>query len=187
MSTPSRQPPHPDVQEVLFSEAEIAARGEGLAAAINTDYAGLEIYFVGILKGAAPFAADLLRRIDRPLRLDFMAVSSYGSGARSSGAVRILKDLEEGIAGRHVLVVEDIVDSGLTLHYLRENLLARRPASLRICAFLDKPDRRKVDVPVDYVGFRIPDHFVVGYGLDYAERYRNLPYIGVLKPEVYQG
>lgn len=176
---------HPDIETILFTEEQIAARVGELAAAVSRDFAGLEIYLIAILKGALPFAADLLRRIQVPVRLDFMAVSSYGAAAKSSGAVRILKDLEESIAGRHVLVVEDIIDSGLTLHYLRDNLLARRPATLRIAAFLDKPDRRRIAVPVDYVGFRIPDHFVVGYGLDYAERYRNLPYIGVLKPEVY--
>lgn len=178
---------HPDVAEVLFDEAAIAAKVGELAGRINRDYAGQEIYLVGILKGAVVFAADLMRRLEVPVRLDFMAVSSYGSASRSSGVVRINKDLDEAVEGRNVLVVEDIVDSGLTLHYLRSNLLARRPASLRLCAFLDKPSRRRVDVTVDYVGFTIPDVFIVGYGLDYAGRYRQLPYVAALKPEVYGG
>lgn len=135
---------------------------------------------VGILKGAFVFLSDLIRYITIPVQVDFMAVSSYGTSTHSSGVVRIMKDLEEGVEGRHVLVVEDIVDTGLTLRYLRENLESRNPASVRVCTLLDKPARRKVEVQVDYNGFRIPDRFVVGYGLDYAERFRNLPYIGIL-------
>lgn len=179
-----------DIAEVLFAEDAIRQRVRELAATISADYVGYadrEIYLVGILKGAAVFVADLIRFLDMPLRLDFMAVSSYGSSSRSSGAVRILKDLDEPIQGRHVLIVEDIVDTGLTLHYLYENLAARQPASLRICALLDKPSRRRVEVKVDYTGFVVPDRFIVGYGLDYAGRYRNFPFIGALKPEVYGG
>lgn len=176
-----------DVAEVLFAEDVIRQRVRELATAISADYGDREIYLVGILKGAAVFVADLIRFLDMPLRLDFMAVSSYGSSSRSSGAVRILKDLDEPIQGRHVLIVEDIVDTGLTLHYLYENLAARQPACLRICALLDKPSRRRVEVKVDYTGFVVPDRFIVGYGLDYAGRYRNFPFIGALKPEVYGG
>lgn len=178
---------HPDVQEVLFSEERIAARVRELGATISRDYAGAEIHLVGVLKGAVVFAADLMRRLDVPVRLDFIAVSSYGVSSRSSGAVRLLKDLDENPAGRHLLLVEDIIDTGLTLQYLVATLRARGPASLRLCAFLDKPARRKVRVDADYVGFTVPDRFIVGYGLDYAGRYRHLPYVGVLKPSVYGG
>lgn len=141
---------------------------------------------VGVLKGALMFMVDLARALDRPVEMDFMAISSYGGSAQSSGVVRILKDLDRNISGRNILIVEDIVDTGLTLSYIRDNLLTREPASLRICTLLDKREARKADVPIDYVGFEIPNRFVVGYGLDYAEVYRNLLYIGILKPEKYQ-
>lgn len=173
----------PDLAGVLLTQEEIAAKVRELAGRIQADYAGRELYLVGILKGAVVFVADLLRHLDMPVRLDFMAVSSYGAASQSSGAVRILKDLDETIEGRHVLVVEDIMDTGLTLHYLVESLLARRPASLRLCALLDKPARRRIPVQADYLGFSIPDEFIVGYGLDFAGRYRNLPYIGIMKKE----
>lgn len=140
---------------------------------------------VGILKGAVVFFSDLIRHVELPMSMDFMAISSYGNATKSAGVVRILKDLDKDIVGKHIIIVEDIVDSGLTLSFLKDNLVSRGAASLRICALLDKPERRKVDIKADYQGFTIPDAFVVGYGLDYAERYRNLPYIGVLKPEIY--
>lgn len=177
---------HPDAREILITEQQITSRVAELGRQISRDYAGREILVVGILKGAVLFLADLVRHIDVPVCLDFMAVSSYGATTASSGVVQIIKDLEQSIEGRHVLIVEDIVDTGLTLKYLRDNLATRRPASLRICTLLDKPGRRKVPVEVDYNGFVIPDEFVVGYGLDYAERYRNLREILVLKPEVYR-
>ncbi|AQS59794.1 hypoxanthine phosphoribosyltransferase [Desulforamulus ferrireducens] len=177
---------HPDVEKILLNEEQIKERVAQLGRQISQDYQGESILMVGILKGAMIFLADLVRHINVPTFFDFMAVSSYGAGTVSSGAVRILKDLEKSIHGRHVIIVEDIVDTGLTLQYLVENMKARGPASLKICTLLDKPSRRKVAVPVDYNGFSIPDEFVVGYGLDYNERYRNLPYIAVLKPEIYQ-
>lgn len=168
------------LQEVLLTREEIQEKVASLGAEISRDYAGKDLLMVGILKGAIIFLSDLLRSVTIPVRVDFMAVSSYGASTHSSGVVRILKDLEEGVEGRHILVVEDIVDTGLTLRYLRENLGARNPASVSVCTLLDKPSRRQVEVQVDYNGFKIPDRFVVGYGLDYAERFRNLPYIGVL-------
>lgn len=177
---------HPDIEAVLFTERQIAAKVAELGAMVSRDAGGRELYVVGVLKGAVIFMSDLVRRLEVPARIDFMAVSSYGASSQSSGVVRILKDLDEDLEGRHVLLVEDIVDTGLTLHYLAENLRARHPASLRLCAFLDKPTRRRVEVAVDYTGFTVPDQFIVGYGLDYAGRYRNLPYVGVLKPEVYR-
>lgn len=174
--------------ELLLTKEQIAKRVREMGAQIMRDYraeqAGLVL--VCILKGAVIFFADLIREIDLPVQTDFMAISSYGSATKSSGVVRILKDLDKDIVGKHVLVVEDIIDSGLTLSFLRENLLSRGAASLKICTLLDKPDRRKVDLHVDYAGFQIPDEFVVGYGLDYAEIYRNLPDIGVLRPEIYE-
>ncbi len=177
---------HPDVEKILLDEEHIKERVAQLALQISQDYQGESILMVGILKGAMVFLADLVRHIDVPTFFDFMAVSSYGAGTVSSGAVRILKDLDKSIHSRHVIIVEDIVDTGLTLQYLVENIKARGPASLKVCTLLDKPSRRKVEVPIDYNGFSIPDEFVVGYGLDYNERYRNLPYIAVLKPEIYQ-
>lgn len=176
-----------DISEVLISESALKARVLELSAEIGSDYAQKDLLMVGVLKGALPFIVDLVRLIDLPIQLDFMAISSYGNQTESSGIVRIIKDLELNIENRHVLIVEDIVDTGLTLSYLRELLLGRDPASLRICALLDKYEARKSSVPLDYVGFSIPNRFVVGYGLDYAEKYRNLPYIGILKPERYAG
>ncbi len=174
-----------EIQEIVLSEDQIARRVRELGEEISRDYQGKEVVVVSVLKGAVMFVADLVRHLTVPCSLEFMAVSSYGASTDSSGVVRIIKDLDESIEGRHVLVVEDIIDTGLTLNYLRELLLNRKPASLRICTLLNKPERRAVDVPVDYVGFDIPNEFVVGYGLDYAERYRNVPFIAVLRPEVY--
>lgn len=176
---------HPDVQEVLISEEEIAVKVRELAARITEDYRGESVLMVGIIKGAVIFLSDLIRHIEVPVSIDFMAVSSYGKASRSSGVVKILKDLDQSIENRHVIVVEDIVDTGLTLKYMLDNLTTRKPASLKTCTLLDKPSRRKVKVAPDYNGFVIPDKFVVGYGLDYAENYRNLREICVLKPEVY--
>lgn len=176
---------HPDLQEILLTEQQIAQKVRELGERISEDYRGNDILMVGVLKGAVIFMADLIRRITVPVSIDFMAVSSYGKASESSGVVQILKDLDRNIAGRHVILVEDIVDTGLTLKYMLENLSTRKPASLKICTLLDKPSRRKADVTPDYNGFVIPDEFVVGYGLDYAEKYRNLRDIGVLKPEVY--
>ena len=176
-----------DIQEVLFSEEQLKTRVAEIARQIEADYAGKEIMLISVLRGSFIFMADLCRAIQLPCTLDFMSVSSYGKGTTSSGQVQITKDLSEDITGRHVIVVEDILDSGNTLSYLLKILENRRPASIRLCTLLDKPDRRVKPVEVHYSGFSIPDAFVVGYGLDYAERYRNLPYIGVLKPEVYGG
>jgi len=175
---------HRDVDEVLVDADALRARIAELGAQISDDYEGRELLLVGVLKGAIFFIADLMRELRVPCEIDFMAISSYGAATDSSGVVRILKDLDSSIADRHVLVVEDIIDSGLTLSYLLRTLRARRPASLEICALLTKPERREIDVPTRYVGFEIPNRFVVGYGLDYAERYRNLPYIGVLRQEL---
>ncbi|MEG2454948.1 MAG: hypoxanthine phosphoribosyltransferase [Oscillospiraceae bacterium] len=175
-----------DIEQVLFSAADLDARITQLAAEINRDYAGKAPLLVGILRGSFLFVADLARKITLPCTVDFMAISSYGRGTASSGNVKIRKDLTEDIAGRDVIVVEDILDSGNTLWNLLPLLQARRPASVRLCSLLDKPSRREKPVELHYCGFSIPDAFVVGYGLDYAEKYRNLPYIGILKPEVYQ-
>jgi hypoxanthine phosphoribosyltransferase len=179
---------HADIAKVLIAEEQIQGRVRELGAQIAADYREAEnLLLVGVLKGCAMFMMDLVRVIDIPLAFDFIAVASYGESTESSGVVRMLKDLDIDLAGRNVLIVEDIIDSGLTLAYLRGQLLRRSPASLRICTLLNKPERRTADVPVDYLGFDIPNEFVVGYGLDYAERYRNLPYIGVLKPAIYAG
>ncbi|MBP3319506.1 MAG: hypoxanthine phosphoribosyltransferase [Ruminiclostridium sp.] len=180
---------HPDVKEILFTEEQLKAKVAELGAQITGDYAGSEIgpTLICILRGSCIFTADLCRAIDLPCTLDFMSVSSYGKGTSSSGQVQITKDLSEDISGRHIIVVEDILDSGNTLSYLLKVLENRHPASIRLCTLLDKPDRRVKHVDVHYCGFSIPDAFVVGYGLDYAEMYRNLPYIGILKPEVYGG
>jgi len=175
-----------DVERILITSEEIGARVRELGQQITNDYAGQEILMIGVLRGAVIFMADLARSIKRPMDIDFMAISSYGLSTNSSGVVRIIKDLDEVVEGRHILIIEDIIDSGLTLNYLVDNIKSRKPASVRICTLLSKPDRRKVNVTVDYNGFIIPDHFVVGYGLDYAGKYRNLPFIGVLKPEIYQ-
>ena len=173
-----------DIEKVLISEAEIEAAVARIARQITEDYRDKDPIFVGVLKGCFIFMADLMRHVEVPCAMDFMAVSSY-SGTSSTGAVKINKDLGQDIEGRHVIIVEDILDSGVTLSYLKNYLLGRKPASIRIAALLDKPSRRKADVFADYSCFEVPDAFVVGYGLDYNERYRNLPYIGVLKPEVY--
>ena len=175
-----------DITEVLFTEAEIHERIRDLARAIERDYAGENLLIVGVLRGAVMVMADLARELKLDIVMDWMAVSSYGSSTKSSGVVRILKDLDTDITDRKVLIVEDIIDSGLTLSWLLKNLGGRAPASLEVCALLRKPDAVKVDVPVKYIGFDIPNEFVIGYGLDYAERYRDLPYIATLKPEVYQ-
>ncbi|MFY9500479.1 MAG: hypoxanthine phosphoribosyltransferase [bacterium] len=174
-----------EIKEILIDQEQLQQRIQELGAEISRDYQGKELHLICVLKGAVLFLADLARNLTVPVSFDFMAVSSYGASTETSGVVRILKDLEESIEGKDVLIVEDIIDSGLTLHYLYQNLHSRKPASLEICTLLDKPDRRRVDVPVKYCGFSIPDRFVVGYGLDFAEKYRNLPYIGVLKNEVY--
>lgn len=176
---------HPDVSEVILTEDRIAERIGELGASISADYGDERILLVAVLRGAALFVADLARAISSPVELDFMAVSSYGSSTKSSGVVRILKDLDENIEGRHVLVAEDILDTGLTLKYLLKNLASRKPASLEVVTLLSKAGKQRVPIQCKYVGFDIPDEFVVGYGLDYDERYRNLPYVGVLKPEVY--
>lgn len=175
-----------DIKEILLTQEQLAARVKELGDQISKDYQGKEILMIGILRGAVIFMADLARAVKVPVALDFMAVSSYGQSTSSSGIVRILKDLDEEVQGKHLLIVEDIIDSGLTLKYLLENLKSRNPASIKICTLLNKPERRKAEVPVEYNGFTIPDNFVVGFGLDYAEKYRNLPFIGILKPEVYQ-
>jgi hypoxanthine phosphoribosyltransferase len=168
------------VGEVLIDRDTLAARVAELGTEISADYEGRDLLLIGVLKGAVFFMADLMRHLSVPCEVDFMAISSYGDATDSSGIVRILKDLDINIEGRHVLVVEDIIDSGLTLSYLIRNLESREPATLEVCALLTKPSRREIDVPVRYVGFEIPNKFVVGYGLDFAERYRNLPYVGVL-------
>jgi hypoxanthine phosphoribosyltransferase len=177
----------PDVKEVLITSDEIQEKVRELGERITEDYRGERPLLVGVLRGAVIVLGDLMRNIDLPCEIDFMDISSYGTGTSSSGVVRILKDLEEDITDRHVLVVEDIIDTGLTLSYLRRSLLARRPASLEICALLTKPTRRRVELDVKYLGFEVPDEFVVGYGLDYAGAYRNLPDICVLRPEVFAG
>jgi hypoxanthine phosphoribosyltransferase len=173
----------PEIEQVLISEQQIAERVAELAAAVDAEYEGREVLLVGVLKGAVMFMADFARALRTPVSLEFMAVSSYGSATSSSGVVRILKDLDRDIVDKHVLVVEDIVDSGLTLSWLVRNLKSRGPASVRVVALLRKPEAVKVDVQVDHVGFDIPSEFVVGYGLDYAERYRDLPFVGRLRPE----
>ena len=175
-----------DIQKILISEEQLAAKVAELGAAISWDYEGKKLMILGVLKGSVVFMADLLRHITIPVEMDFMAVSSYGAGVKTTGVVKILKDLDRLIEGYHVLVVEDILDSGMTLSYLTELLRDRGPASVRIATLLDKPERRKVEIKPDYVGFTIPDEFVVGYGLDYAELYRNLPYVGILAPHVYE-
>jgi hypoxanthine phosphoribosyltransferase len=179
---------HDDIDTILIPSDAIQSKVREMGAQIAAEYGPLgDLLLVGVLKGCMMFMVDLARAIELPLAIDFIATSSYGHSTQSSGVVRLLKDLDTDIAGRHVLIVEDIIDSGLTLDYLRSQLLRRGPASLRICALLNKPERRTADVPVDFLGFDIPNEFVVGYGLDYRERYRNLPYIGVLKQRIYQG
>ena len=178
---------HNDILGVLYSEEVLKERVAEIAALIRKDFDGKDFLTVGVLRGAIMFYADLVRELDIPLSMNFMAVSSYGASTKSSGAVRIQYDLEEDIAGRNVLIVEDIVDSGLTLQYLTKTLRSRNPASLKTCCLFDKPSRRTVDFTPDYVGFEVPDVFIVGYGLDYGEKYRNLKYIGELKPSIYGG
>ena len=175
-----------DIGRVLLSEAEIVAKVKELGDKLTEEYRGKELLVVGILKGSNVLMSDLIRQINIPLKIDFMMVSSYGNATESTGVVKIIKDIEQSISGKHLLIVEDIIDSGLTLKYLTEMLETRKPASIKLCTLLDKPARRKENVDVDYVGFEMPDEFLVGYGIDYAEYYRNLPYIGVLKPEVYE-
>ena len=174
-----------DVLRVLLSEDEIREQVRELGGKITADYKNSNLMLVTVLKGAVVFLADLMRQIDVPAEIDFMVVSSYGSGVKSSGVVKIVKDLDVPLAGKDILIVEDILDSGLTLSYIKELLESRGPRSIRIATLLDKPSRRKVDLQADYIGFSVPDEFVIGYGLDYDEKYRNLPYIGILKPEVY--
>jgi hypoxanthine phosphoribosyltransferase len=173
----------PQIGEVLVSGADLERRITELGAEISSDYEGRDLVMIGVLKGAVLFIADLMRQLTVPCEVDFMAVSSYGSATDSSGVVRILKDLDAPIEGRDVLIVEDIVDSGLTLQYLVRNLRARAPGSLEVCALLTKPDRRRVELPIRYVGFEIPNRYVIGYGLDYAQRYRNLGYVAVLNEQ----
>jgi hypoxanthine phosphoribosyltransferase len=171
----------PNIGEVLVAEDDLQRRVAELGAEVNRDYADRDLVMIGVLKGAVLFLADLMRELEVPCEIDFMAVSSYGSATDSSGVVRILKDLDASIAGRDVLLVEDIVDSGLTLHYLLKNLRARDPRSLEVCALLTKPERRRVDLPIKYVGFEIPNRFAIGYGLDHGQRYRNLPFVAALQ------
>lgn len=175
-----------DVEEVLYNKQQLAQRVAQLGEQITRDYQGKDLLLVGILKGAVIFFADLMRNIDLPLNIDFMALTSYGASSTTSGVVQILKDLDKPCKDKHVLVVEDIVDTGLTLKYLTETLKLREPASVRICCLLDKPSRRKADIKADYVGFEVPDVFVIGYGLDYAEKYRNLPEVCAPKRELYE-
>ena len=177
---------HQDIQQVLYSEEELRQRVKELGAQITADYAGKEPLLVSVLRGSYIFMADLTRSINLDVTVDFMVVSSYGAGTVSSGQVEIKKDLSDSIEGRDLIIVEDILDSGNTLYYLMDVLRARKPASIRICTLMDKPERRTKPITANYVGFTIPDAFIVGYGLDYSEKYRNLPYVGVLKPEVYE-
>lgn len=174
-----------DISEVLFTEQQLADIVKEMGARISRDYEGKNLVMVSVLKGSLIFMADLMREITVPCSIDFLSVSSYGAGTTTTGEVRILKDLDATLEGKDLLVVEDILDSGVTLSFLLKNLSARHPQSIRLCTLLDKPERRRVDIRPDYVGAQVPDKFIVGYGLDYAEKYRNLPYIGVLKPEIY--
>ena len=175
-----------DIREILFTEEKIASIVRNMGRQISEEYVGKNLFMVSVLKGSLMFMADLMRAVTIPCSIDFLSVSSYGNGTASSGEVRILKDLDCSLEGKDLLVVEDILDSGVTLSFLLKTLSARKPASIRLCTFLDKPERRRVDIHPDYVGAVVPDKFIVGYGLDYAEKNRNLPYIGVLKPEVYE-
>jgi len=176
---------HDDIKEILVTEQQLQAKVAELGAQISRDYAGKDLLLVAILKGSVVFMADLMRAITIPCKIDFMVVSSYGSSTTTSGLVKIVKDLDQDLSGKDVVIVEDILDTGVTLSNLVPMLKMRNPSSVRICTILDKPSRRKADIRADYEGYAIPDEFVVGYGLDYAENYRNLPYVGVLKPEVY--
>ena len=174
-----------DIEKVLFAKEQLAEKVAELGRKISQDYAGQEIFAVCILKGAVVFYSDIVRAIDVPVQLDFMIASSYGASTESSGTVKILKDLDYDIEGKHVIIIEDIIDSGLTMNYLMKYFRERKPASVKLCALLSKPSRRKADVQIDYCGAEVPDEFLVGYGLDYAEKYRNLPCIGILKREIY--
>ena len=178
---------HKDVEQILYTEEELRQRVRELGCQITADYAGREPLLISVLRGSYIFMADLTRSINLDVTVDFMSVSSYGAGTASSGQVEIKKDLSASIEGKDLIIVEDILDSGNTLYYLLDVLRARKPASIRICTLMDKPERRVKPIKADYVGFTVPDAFIVGYGLDYAEKYRNLPYVGVLKPSVYQG
>ena len=178
---------HKDVEQILYTEEELRSRVGELGSQITADYAGREPLLISVLRGSYIFMADLTRAINLDVTVDFMAVSSYGAGTASSGQVEIKKDLSDSIEGKDLIIVEDILDSGNTLYYLLDVLRARKPASIRLCTLMDKPDRRTKPIKADYVGFTIPDAFIVGYGLDYAEKYRNLPYVGILKPSVYNG
>ena len=175
-----------DIAKILISEQELADKVNELGAQISKDYEGKNLMMVSVLKGSVVFMADLMRAITINASIDFMSVSSYGSGTKTSGVVRIIKDLEDDLTGRDILIVEDILDSGMTLSYLSKHIMSKGASSIKIATLLDKPERRKVDVYPDYKGFVVPDEFVVGYGLDYDEKYRNLPYVGVLKPEIYE-
>lgn len=175
-----------DIAKILISEQELAEKVNEIGAQISKDYEGKNLMMVSVLKGSVVFMADLMRAITINASIDFMSVSSYGSGTKTSGVVRIIKDLEDDLTGRDILIVEDILDSGMTLSYLSKHIMAKGASSIKIATLLDKPERRKVDVYPDYKGFVVPDEFVVGYGLDYDEKYRNLPYVGVLKPEIYE-
>lgn len=175
-----------DIKEILLSEEEISKKIKEIGKNISRDYKGKNLMLVGVLKGSVMYMASLMKEIDIPCTMDFMSVSSYGNSTTSSGVVRILKDLDSDVDDKDVLIVEDIIDSGITLKYLAEYIKARKPRSLEITTLLNKPERRKVDIDVKYMGFEVPDYFLVGYGLDYAEKYRNLPYIGILKEEIYK-
>ena len=175
-----------DVEKILISEEELKGKNVELGRKITKDYKGKDLLVVGILKGSSIFMSDLIREIDLPLQIDYMVVSSYGTSTESSGVVRIVKDLQHSIEGKHILIVEDIVDTGLTLAYICEILKGRGPESVSICTLLDKPIRRKKQFPIEYIGFEVPDEFIVGYGIDYAENYRNLPFVGALKRSVYE-
>jgi len=181
------RPSEHDIESVLLSEEQIHTRVAEMGAQISRDYEGKDIVLVGVLVGSMVFMADLMRHITVPCFTDFVAISSYGKESRSSGVVRIIKDLDDSVESRHVLIIEDIVDTGLTLNYLVDSMRNRNVASVKVAAMLDKPSRRLTNVKVDYVGFEVPDEFVVGYGLDFAQLYRNLPYVGILRPEVYGG
>ncbi len=174
-----------DIKEILFNEEEIARKVQELGEIISKEYTDKDLLVIGVLKGASIFLSDLIRKISIPLKIDFMAVSSYGLSTESSGVVKILKDLDHGIEDMDILIIEDIIDTGLTLKYLCENLASRKARSIKICTLLDKPERRKVNLNVDYIGFKIPDEFIVGYGIDFAEKYRNLPYIASLKKKTF--
>ena len=177
---------HKDIESIIYSEEMLANRIAELGKKISDDYRGKKLIVVGVMKGANVFVADLIRNLDLDVVLDFIVVSSYGASTESTGVIRLLKDLDENIDSEHVLIVEDIIDSGLTLEYLINNFETRHPKSIGICTLLNKVERRKADINVDYIGFQVPDEFIVGYGIDYAERYRNLPYVGVLKRSVYE-